>query len=120
MALVHSRVARVLYLVPSPCGGLGSACSIHDLPGLNHHFRVRPPAAPAHSRPHPLTRPRPAKVARVANAESLPAPGQEGRGERGSGEGEPNREASVGAATSAVEPHPASEPVQAVGGEATE
>lgn len=41
MALVHSRVRRVVYGVPDPLfGGLGSKCKIHTQPSLNHHFPV--------------------------------------------------------------------------------
>ena len=42
MALVHSRIRRVVYAVQDPkCGALGSRMSIHQLPQLNHKFRVR-------------------------------------------------------------------------------
>jgi tRNA-specific adenosine deaminase 3 len=39
MALVHSRIRRVMYGVEAPFGGLGSAAALHTLP-LNHHYRV--------------------------------------------------------------------------------
>ena len=50
MALVHSRVRRVIFGVPdTSMGGLGGAVSansnqrhtgIHSLPGTNHHYRA--------------------------------------------------------------------------------
>eukprot|EP00698_Gefionella_okellyi_P019674 TRINITY_DN6071_c0_g1_i1.p2 TRINITY_DN6071_c0_g1~~TRINITY_DN6071_c0_g1_i1.p2 ORF type:complete len:319 (+),score=80.47 TRINITY_DN6071_c0_g1_i1:67-1023(+) len=40
MALVHSRVKRVFYKQQSVYGALGTACSLHELPQLNHHFLV--------------------------------------------------------------------------------
>lgn len=40
MALVHSRVRRVFYGCPTPCGALGSCRKLHIQPGLNHHFQV--------------------------------------------------------------------------------
>lgn len=41
MALVHSRISRVIYLHSRPqCGALGSAVSLHNIASLNHHFRV--------------------------------------------------------------------------------
>ncbi|RYH22715.1 hypothetical protein EON65_18800 [archaeon] len=41
MALVHSRIRRVFYLEPDESSGaLGSGVHLHDLPGLNHHYRV--------------------------------------------------------------------------------
>jgi pyrimidine deaminase RibD-like protein len=45
MALVHSRVARVIYAQPNPhahvvAGALGSRHMLHTLAPLNHHFRV--------------------------------------------------------------------------------
>jgi len=41
MALLHSRVACVIYAVPNPSsGGLGSRFSIHCETRLNHHFHV--------------------------------------------------------------------------------
>eukprot|EP01084_Bolivina_argentea_P138103 243215_1 len=39
MALVHSRVRRVVYGKQQESGGLGSATALNALP-LNHHFRV--------------------------------------------------------------------------------
>lgn len=40
MALVHSRVARVFYSIPSKTGSLGTNYKIHAHPSLNHHYRV--------------------------------------------------------------------------------
>jgi tRNA-specific adenosine deaminase 3 len=40
MALVHSRVARVFYSIPSKTGALGTTYKIHTHPSLNHHYRV--------------------------------------------------------------------------------
>lgn len=43
MALVHSRVRRVVFGVPDrEMGGLGgtTTAGIHSLPGTNHHFRA--------------------------------------------------------------------------------
>jgi hypothetical protein len=41
MALVHSRIRRVIYLHPDPlCGALGSTHSVHEMRSLNHRFRV--------------------------------------------------------------------------------
>lgn len=41
MALLHSRIACVIYAVPNEkSGGLGSRFSIHCEPALNHHFYV--------------------------------------------------------------------------------
>ena len=41
MALLHSRIACVIYAVPNPTsGGLGSRFSIHCETQLNHHFHV--------------------------------------------------------------------------------
>ena len=40
MALVHSRVARVFYSIPSKTGALGTNYKIHAHPSLNHHYRV--------------------------------------------------------------------------------
>jgi tRNA(adenine34) deaminase len=40
-ALVHARVARVVYGAPEPrAGALGSATNALDTPGLNHQFVV--------------------------------------------------------------------------------
>lgn len=41
MALLHSRIERVVYAIPNvKCGGLGSRFKIHCSPKLNHRFRV--------------------------------------------------------------------------------
>ncbi len=41
MALVHSRIRRVIYLRPDPaCGALGSVYCLHEMRHLNHRFRV--------------------------------------------------------------------------------
>ncbi|RUP44314.1 cytidine deaminase-like protein [Jimgerdemannia flammicorona] len=41
MALVHSRISRVFYALPTPgSGGLGSVYKIHSHSGLNHHYKV--------------------------------------------------------------------------------
>ncbi|KAI9016455.1 cytidine deaminase-like protein [Phycomyces nitens] len=40
MALVHSRIARVFYSVPTRTGCLGTVLKIHSHPSLNHHYRV--------------------------------------------------------------------------------
>lgn len=40
MALVHSRVSRVFYSIPSHTGALGTNYKIHAHPSLNHHYRV--------------------------------------------------------------------------------
>ena len=41
MALVHSRVARVIWATPNAArGALGSRYVLHLQPGLNHHYRV--------------------------------------------------------------------------------
>ena len=41
MALLHSRIACVIYAVSNPTsGGLGSKFSVHCEPRLNHHFHV--------------------------------------------------------------------------------
>mmetsp|Transcript_29590 Transcript_29590/g.54744 ORF Transcript_29590/g.54744 Transcript_29590/m.54744 type:complete len:126 (+) Transcript_29590:1-378(+) len=41
MALVHSRIHRVIYLHPNPIrGALGSVFSLHGVKSLNHRFRV--------------------------------------------------------------------------------
>jgi tRNA(Arg) A34 adenosine deaminase TadA len=41
MALVHSRIRRVVFLEPDPAyGALGSRYSLHTMPALNHRFRV--------------------------------------------------------------------------------
>ncbi len=44
MALVHSRVRRVVYCHPDPAGGaLGGALRLHGRRSLNHHYQARPP-----------------------------------------------------------------------------
>ena len=44
MALVHSRIRRVIYAIPNKedggLGGTGNATSVHMLPGTNHHYRA--------------------------------------------------------------------------------
>ncbi|KAG1086178.1 hypothetical protein G6F42_021094 [Rhizopus arrhizus] len=40
MALVHSRVSRVFYSIPSKTGSLGTNYKIHAHASLNHHYRV--------------------------------------------------------------------------------
>jgi len=41
MALVHSRVRRVIYALPNPTfGGLGGRLAIHHTAALNHHYSV--------------------------------------------------------------------------------
>ncbi|KAH0626253.1 hypothetical protein JD844_001136 [Phrynosoma platyrhinos] len=40
MALVHSRIERVFYGVPSPHGALGTRFHIHSCKDLNHHYEV--------------------------------------------------------------------------------
>ena len=44
MALVHSRVRRVIFCMSNKddggLGGTGSAASVHELPGTNHRFRA--------------------------------------------------------------------------------
>jgi tRNA-specific adenosine deaminase 3 len=40
MALVHSRVSRVFYSIPSKTGSLGTNYKIHSHASLNHHYRV--------------------------------------------------------------------------------
>lgn len=41
MALVHSRLRRVIYSAPDPCGGaLGGALRLHSHRSLNHHYTV--------------------------------------------------------------------------------
>jgi tRNA-specific adenosine deaminase 3 len=42
MALVHSRVRRVVYALKDPAvGALGSCISLHQLKPLNHHYEVK-------------------------------------------------------------------------------
>lgn len=40
MALVHARIQRVFYGVPSPDGALGTRFRVHARPDLNHRFQV--------------------------------------------------------------------------------
>eukprot|EP00965_Chrysotila_dentata_P200768 6180163-Pleurochrysis_carterae.AAC.1 len=40
MALVHSRVRRLVYAVAAADGALGSRYRIHAQKGLNHHYLV--------------------------------------------------------------------------------
>ncbi|GAB1607341.1 probable inactive tRNA-specific adenosine deaminase-like protein 3 [Argonauta hians] len=40
MALIHSRINRVFYGVPSPDGALGSRYKLHTQKNLNHHYQV--------------------------------------------------------------------------------
>jgi tRNA-specific adenosine deaminase 3 len=41
MALVHSRVRRVVYCAPDAAhGALGGALRLHAQRSLNHHYRV--------------------------------------------------------------------------------
>ena len=40
MALVHSRIRRLFYAVPSMQGALGSVFMLHTEPSLNHKFQV--------------------------------------------------------------------------------
>ena len=41
MALLHSRIRRVVYAAPAPAdGALGSVYEVHAEPALNHHFQV--------------------------------------------------------------------------------
>ncbi|KAI8359144.1 cytidine deaminase-like protein [Blakeslea trispora] len=40
MALVHSRIGRVFYSIPSRTGALGTCYKIHAHASLNHHYRV--------------------------------------------------------------------------------
>jgi hypothetical protein len=43
MALVHSRVRRVVYgAADSQRGALGSCLSLHEIASLNHHYEVNP------------------------------------------------------------------------------
>jgi tRNA(Arg) A34 adenosine deaminase TadA len=42
MALVHSRIRRVIYEQPDESrGALGSRLLLHELKQLNHHYEVR-------------------------------------------------------------------------------
>ena len=40
MALIHSRIRRLFYAVPSAQGALGSIFMLHTEPSLNHKFQV--------------------------------------------------------------------------------
>ncbi|KAI8330441.1 cytidine deaminase-like protein, partial [Chlamydoabsidia padenii] len=40
MALVHSRIARVFYSVPTETGCLGTVYKIHSHSSLNHHYKA--------------------------------------------------------------------------------
>ncbi|KAK9500754.1 hypothetical protein O3M35_001954 [Rhynocoris fuscipes] len=40
MALIHSRVARVFYSIPTENGALGSLTKLHTIKSLNHHYEV--------------------------------------------------------------------------------
>ena len=40
MALLHSRVSRVIYTQPQADGALGSSYKLHTIASLNHHFDV--------------------------------------------------------------------------------
>ncbi|KAI9271901.1 cytidine deaminase-like protein [Phascolomyces articulosus] len=40
MALVHSRIGRVFYNIPTKTGCLGTLYKIHSHSSLNHHYRV--------------------------------------------------------------------------------
>ncbi|KAI9489569.1 cytidine deaminase-like protein [Zychaea mexicana] len=40
MALVHSRIGRVFYSIPTQTGCLGTLYKIHSHSSLNHHYRV--------------------------------------------------------------------------------
>ena len=40
MALLHSRVREVVYVLPSKWGGCGGATGVHGNPALNHKFEV--------------------------------------------------------------------------------
>lgn len=40
MALIHSRIKRVIYGSQSTNGGLGTLCKIHTVKDLNHHYEV--------------------------------------------------------------------------------
>ena len=52
MALLHSRVDRVFYSVPSPArGALESVVKLHTLPGINHRYEVFKLTNPAGHQP---------------------------------------------------------------------
>ncbi|EOD30528.1 hypothetical protein EMIHUDRAFT_456525 [Emiliania huxleyi CCMP1516] len=40
MALVHSRIRRLVYALPAPGGACGSAYRVHTIPSINHHYQV--------------------------------------------------------------------------------
>jgi len=40
MALLHSRVREVVYVLPSQWGGCGGAAGVHGNPALNHKYEV--------------------------------------------------------------------------------
>jgi tRNA-specific adenosine deaminase 3 len=41
MALLHSRVKEVIYLLPMPrTGGCGGAANLPALPGVNHRYGI--------------------------------------------------------------------------------
>lgn len=40
MALLHSRVREVVYVLPSKWGGCGGAAGVHGNPALNHKYEV--------------------------------------------------------------------------------
>ncbi|KAJ7313057.1 hypothetical protein JRQ81_004323 [Phrynocephalus forsythii] len=40
MALVHARIGRVFYGVPTPHGALGTSYHIHSRRELNHRYEV--------------------------------------------------------------------------------
>jgi hypothetical protein len=74
MAMVHSRVRRVVYGAPdAERGALGSCLSLHQVPQLNHHYEARgrnrtPPPPP----PRPAPPPPPAPCQHLSPASSAP------------------------------------------------
>jgi tRNA-specific adenosine deaminase 3 len=40
MALVHSRIRRLIYALPAAEGALGSKYRLHTVPSINHHYQV--------------------------------------------------------------------------------
>jgi tRNA-specific adenosine deaminase 3 len=40
MALVHSRIRRLVYALPAAEGALGSKYRLHTIPSINHHYQV--------------------------------------------------------------------------------
>ena len=40
MALVHSRISKIYYVLDSEVGYLNTKCKIHCLSSLNHNFEV--------------------------------------------------------------------------------